>query len=181
MTLLSTVKATVTMWALGDLVGQRMERGSSYSFATHDYYRTLRLLSFALLFASPLSTMWYEHYMVGWEMEGHPDGSLSNTLMKVFLDQTLWSIPMTILLFTYTTLLEGGTLSLALHKVRKDLFPTLKTQWLLWPLVQLINFTLIPEDQRILLVNIVSVPWTAYLANRTSNKASSSGSTARAD
>jgi hypothetical protein len=43
--------------------------------------------------------------------------------------------------------------------------PALLANWKLWPAAQLINFTLIPEEQRILYGNIVGICWTCVISN----------------
>lgn len=43
--------------------------------------------------------------------------------------------------------------------------PALLANWKLWPAAQLINFTLIPEEQRILYINIVGICWTCVISN----------------
>lgn len=43
--------------------------------------------------------------------------------------------------------------------------PALLANWKLWPAAQLVNFTLIPEQQRILYGNIVGIIWTCVISN----------------
>lgn len=46
-----------------------------------------------------------------------------------------------------------------------QMMPALLANWKLWPAAQLINFTLIPEDQRILYGNVVGICWTCVISN----------------
>jgi hypothetical protein len=46
-----------------------------------------------------------------------------------------------------------------------QMVPALLANWKLWPAAQLINFTLIPEDQRILYGNVVGICWTCVISN----------------
>jgi hypothetical protein len=46
-----------------------------------------------------------------------------------------------------------------------QLVPGLLANWKLWPAAQLVNFTLIPPEQRILFGNIVGVCWTCVISN----------------
>lgn len=52
---------------------------------------------------------------------------------------------------------------------RPQLKPALIANWYLWPAAQLVNFTVVPLDQRILYVNAVSIAWTAYISNMASS------------
>jgi len=46
-----------------------------------------------------------------------------------------------------------------------QLIPSLVVGWYIWPIIQLLNFTLIPLDLRILYCNCINIAWTAYISN----------------
>ena len=46
--------------------------------------------------------------------------------------------------FTVMTIAEGGGKRAVSNKLRDMYFPTLKTSYLIWPAVQLVNFRLMP-------------------------------------
>ncbi|KIY93405.1 hypothetical protein MNEG_14556 [Monoraphidium neglectum] len=50
--------------------------------------------------------------------------------------------------------------------------PALAANYYVWPAAQLLNFTLVPQDLRILYVNVISIAWTAYISNMASSTAS---------
>jgi hypothetical protein len=56
-----------------------------------------------------------------------------------------------------------------------QLMPALVANWYVWPLAQLINFTVIPLDLRILYVNVLSIFWTAFISNMASGGAEAAG------
>jgi hypothetical protein len=56
--------------------------------------------------------------------------------------------------------------------------PALLANWSCWPLAQLINFTVIPLDLRILYVNLLSIAWTAYISRMASDAATPAGAPA---
>lgn len=43
------------------------------------------------------------------------------------------------------------------EKLEKSYLPGLKANWMLWPAVQAINFSVVPLQHRVLVVNIVSL------------------------
>lgn len=57
----------------------------------------------------------------------------------------------------------GG--DVAVLAVLLQMVPALLANWKLWPAAQLVNFTLIPEEQRILYGNIVGICWTCVISN----------------
>jgi len=57
------------------------------------------------------------------------------------------------------TLLEEGV-----RKVRKELVPTLITNYKVWPLAQILNFAVVPIKLQVLFVNLVAVWWNFVLS-----------------
>ena len=45
----------------------------------------------------------------------------------------------------------------------------LKTNWKVWPVVQCLNFSIVPLQYRLLFVNVVALGWNAYLSVKTSS------------
>ena len=85
------------------------------------------------------------------------------------------------------TIAEGGGRRAVSSKLREMYFPTLKTSYLIWPLVQMVNFRLMPIQLQLVsppppvpplssrvvvfganilqpFVSCVSIAWTAYLS-----------------
>lgn len=58
-------------------------------------------------------------------------------------------------------ILEGGSPS---EKLEQSYWAGLKANWAVWPAVQAINFTLVPLQHRVLVVNIVSLGWNCFLS-----------------
>ena len=50
------------------------------------------------------------------------------------------------------------------EKLSKSYIPGLKANYMVWPLVQSINFKFVPLDLRVLVVNIVSLGWNCFLS-----------------
>ena len=40
----------------------------------------------------------------------------------------------------------------------------LAKNWMLWPLVQTVNFKFVPLEHRVMVVNVVSLGWNCYLS-----------------
>ena len=49
-------------------------------------------------------------------------------------------------------------------KLKSTYSTALAKNWMVWPLVQTINFKYVPLDHRVLVVNIVSLGWNCYLS-----------------
>jgi protein Mpv17 len=68
------------------------------------------------------------------------------------------------LFFTYMTLMDGGSFGDCATKVRALLWPTLTRHWRVWPWAQMINFSMVPPQFRVLFGNAIAFFWNAYLS-----------------
>ena len=57
--------------------------------------------------------------------------------------------------------MEGNS---AIQKLDTTWWPTLQTNWMVWPFVQMINFTFLPLQHRVLFANVISIGWNSYLS-----------------
>lgn len=66
--------------------------------------------------------------------------------------------------FSFLTYAEGLGTSVLKEKLRDVYVPTLKANYMLWPMVQLINFRVVPTPYQIPFVSTVGIGWTAFLS-----------------
>lgn len=57
--------------------------------------------------------------------------------------------------------MEGGSPK---KKLETTWWPALQANWVVWPVVQYINFTFLPLQYRLFFANIVSIGWNSYLS-----------------
>lgn len=184
---------TALLWALGDCIAQMLER-QARSKQTHlplsqspdtvspsaasgygaplqwrfDWLRLLRLVSFAGLIFAPVTKRWFE--FLEW---AYPGSGIVVALQRMATDQICYAVLVISALFLWTGLWEsGGSLQWALGKLRVNLWPSLKANWMLWPAVQLVNQSIVPLDLRMVVAALVNIPWTAYLATKAGAAAS---------
>jgi len=169
--LVTQMVTAAILWSLGDFLAQKIEshkRGSSVlatlmSEAPYNYKRTARMALFAALYFSPLTNLWFKLLQ-----DLFPGELFEAAVKRVLLDQTFYATFMITSVFAIVSLMEGKKWEEIIMKIKVDLFPTLQVNWLIWPFVQLFNMYYISPPHRLLIANIVNVPWTAYLAYKTS-------------
>ncbi|KZS01642.1 Uncharacterized protein APZ42_001636 [Daphnia magna] len=61
-------------------------------------------------------------------------------------------------------LLEGKSSKDAWQEVQNKFLPTWKMGVKFWPIVQTLNFALVPEKNRVVFVGLASFVWTTYLS-----------------
>lgn len=94
---------------------------------------------------------WYRFLERFVRIPGRPNAQI---LARVATDQLVFT-PLNMLFFFSTlSVLEGGD---PMDKLRATYWTGLRTNWMFWPGVQLINFKLVPLDHRLLVVNVVSL------------------------
>lgn len=70
--------------------------------------------------------------------------ALAQTFKRMALDQTVFAPFGLAVFYTAMTLAEGGTKEAVEIKLREMYVPTLKANWMVWPVVQVVNFRLMP-------------------------------------
>lgn len=76
---------------------------------------------------------------------------------KMLLDQALLAPSGTLVFFFAMRAGEGVPPADALRDALAKLKPALRTNWSVWPLVHLVNFSVVPPQQRILFINSINV------------------------
>ncbi|GBG00263.1 40S ribosomal protein S17 [Raphidocelis subcapitata] len=133
----------------------------------YDAARCLRLSVFSAVIGTPLAHYWY--LLLDAAVLPSAPTSPAAVALKVALDQGLQTPLGTALFFATLKALEGRPAE-ALPEVRAKLLPCLVSNWAVWPVAQVVNFTVIPQDLRILYVNVLSIAWTAYVSNMASGR-----------
>jgi len=147
---------------LGDIIAQLALGGGGGGGMILDPSRLLRQASFGLLLAGPIGHLWYntlDQYVLPKKAKSTPV-----VLLKMALDQLLWSPLFTVVFFSWLGLWQGQGLVDITATVQAKLLPTMLANWTLWPLAHLVNFKYVPSRQRILYVNVVNVLWNVYLS-----------------
>ena len=79
----------------------------------------------------------------------------------MFTDQAVFSTTNMALFLSSMAIMEGSDPK---EKLQKSYISGLKANYMVWPLVQAINFKFVPLDLRVLVVNIVSLGWNCFLS-----------------
>ncbi|KAI9786329.1 MAG: hypothetical protein M1816_008071 [Peltula sp. TS41687] len=90
--------------------------------------------------------------------------NVRNTLIKLLLDQTLGAALNTVAFIAIMAGLRGASSKAVADAVGKDFWPMMKAGWRVWPVVALVNFTVIPVHRRIVVGSLVGVGWGVYLS-----------------
>lgn len=91
-------------------------------------------------------------------------GALLDTAARVAVDQLCWSPVGIALYFGCMGAMEGEPAAAVQARLHEGWWETLVTNWRVWPLLQLVNFGLVPVAHRLVVVNVASVVWNTYMS-----------------
>ncbi|KAG2429068.1 hypothetical protein HXX76_011308 [Chlamydomonas incerta] len=175
---LTKIATGVVGTILGDYLAQRLShhheeqaarsRGEPVEAFVYDLGRTARLVVYGVVVSTPVGHLWFKFL----DTSVMPDAmtSMPAVLTKMALDQLIMSPLSTALFFMVMRAWEGHPQD-AFHYMRGKMMPTLKANYLLWPLAHIINFALVPPSQRILYCNAVGLIWTVILSTILNSRA----------
>ena len=83
-------------------------------------------------------------------------------------DQLTWTIYINCAFFWTTTVMETGSSQKGMKQIYDKLEDTLKVNWVVWPVLQAVNLSVVPLQYRLLYINFASLFWSAYLSNQAS-------------
>jgi len=137
--------------AFGDAVVQRSTNGGDSRL---DVSRTARQVTFSAII-SPVTHSWFKLLALVPSV-----GPVPASMLCVLADQAVFSPPVHILYFAWTSAARSGfahSLSEVKADVEVKLLPALKANLLVWPAAVYLNVTLVPLNYRVLFVNGVGL------------------------
>ncbi|KAJ2635500.1 hypothetical protein GGF40_003576 [Coemansia sp. RSA 1286] len=162
--------ATITvtngvLGGLGDVLAQTIEAHNSKRRFNWDRSRTLRFIAWGSICA-PIFHNWYlflnRIYPIT-TLASKRNFTISVT-KRVVTDQLVYA-PLGIAgFFMAMNLMEGGGWQSGKKRLKEYFVPTLKANYAVWPVVQMVNFGFVPVLYRVPFSSIVSVFWNAFIS-----------------
>lgn len=89
---------------------------------------------------------------------------------NLIYDQSVGAVCVLVLFFGYIDLISGKTFTEMNELMKLKMWPSLVDTWKVWPILQAINFSIIPIHLRVLFVYFFSIFYNAYLSYVQNNK-----------
>ncbi|CAN6652110.1 protein Sym1p [Trichomonascus vanleenenianus] len=151
--------STATLFGLGDVIAQTITIQKSAKDLSFDYARTARACTYGGIIFAPIVTRWYP--LISKIKSPNP---VVQGIKRATVDQLVFA-PLGIpLYFTCIGIMEGRSAEGVVEHVKANWLSTLLVNWTVWPAFQLLNFTYVPLNYRLLAVNLVSIAWNAFLS-----------------
>uniref|UniRef100_K3WKW1 Uncharacterized protein n=1 Tax=Globisporangium ultimum (strain ATCC 200006 / CBS 805.95 / DAOM BR144) TaxID=431595 RepID=K3WKW1_GLOUD len=126
--------------------------------------RTMRMMIWGGIGFAPIAHTWYNF------IERFAPGSTAMAVTKkIAMDQILFAPAISTTFYTATQSLEGKSLQDAFQVAKDKVPPTLRVNYMVWPLVHVFTFNFVPLQYRILYINFVSIGWSTFLSQMTNS------------
>uniref|UniRef100_A0A034VMM7 PXMP2/4 family protein 4 n=1 Tax=Bactrocera dorsalis TaxID=27457 RepID=A0A034VMM7_BACDO len=144
------------IWPTSSLIQQTFE---GRRWPDYDWWRALRFSLYGGFFVAPTLYSWIKVSSAMW-----PRTSLRTAVFKTAVEQISYTPAAMTCFYFLMSLLEMKTVGEAAAEVRKKFIPTYKVAMSIWPVVGIINFSVVPEKNRVPFISVCSLLWTCFLA-----------------
>lgn len=128
-----------------------------------DYKRLLTIVLFGSVYAAPIGHLWYCKWAPK-AMSAITTNKKIQPVVAMAMDQLMFTPPLMFSFLFFNEYLKNFNTKQAMQHVKNKMWTGLKTNWKVWPPIQLLNFTVIPSQLRVPFVNFVGLFWTIYLS-----------------
>ncbi|XP_076232725.1 mpv17-like protein isoform X2 [Calliopsis andreniformis] len=142
------------IWPTGSLIQQKLTGNDELN-----YMQALRFSLYGGFFVAPTLYCWIRLSSHFW-----PKSDLKSAVTKALVEQVSYSPAAMCCFFFGINLLEMKPVAECLEEVKQKFWPTYKVGVCVWPILQTINFFLVPEHNRVVYVSCCSLVWTSFLA-----------------
>lgn len=143
------------LWPSGNLLQQVLDE----SRTNLDFLEAFRYGIYGSCITAPLLYKWIKALS-----SLLPGTTLKHAIAKGYIDQLVFA-PLNITQFYLgMSLLEGKSLEESLEEWDSKILPTWMISLSIWPLIQTINFSLVPEKNRVMAISLGSFVWMVFLS-----------------
>eukprot|EP00928_Gymnodinium_smaydae_P025748 TRINITY_DN20416_c0_g2_i1.p1 TRINITY_DN20416_c0_g2~~TRINITY_DN20416_c0_g2_i1.p1 ORF type:complete len:181 (-),score=15.65 TRINITY_DN20416_c0_g2_i1:93-635(-) len=154
--------STAVVFVAGDFAQQAIEQ-SGTATKKWDVPRACRMGAFGGLFIGPVFHNWFR--ILDWAVPASL-GATQATVAKVVIDQSCMAPAVMSSFFIFVGTLSGQSWQYTTEKLRRDFWPTLYTNWMVWPAAQAVNFYAVPINLRVLWLTGVQFCFNIYLSKQ---------------
>ncbi|ODQ80948.1 hypothetical protein BABINDRAFT_160385 [Babjeviella inositovora NRRL Y-12698] len=178
--LLTNIISTGLLSGIGDTMAQKLFPAETGKQTEFDYGRLLRVMFYGGLIYAPIADKWFRAlakisiptsslFAMGLKQTSMGIAA-AGAVARVMIDQLCFR-PVSVAMYYLTlTLLEQKSMNEVQEKLKLNYWPTLFSCWTIWPAIQLLNFSFVKVQYRLVVVSTVSLAWNCYLSYMNSQK-----------
>ncbi|KAH8386993.1 hypothetical protein KR093_003940, partial [Drosophila rubida] len=123
--------------------------------------RTARYCAIGFFICGPVLRKWYTKLDT---LVSKDQPTFKRGMKKMLVDQTCFAPSFTLLLSYIVPLFNGERHTAIVQRIRNDYVSIMQRSFILWPMAQVINFSLIPINYQVFYVQLIAVIWNCYLS-----------------
>jgi protein Mpv17 len=127
----------------------------------HDWERTAHVAITGFTWSGPVSHSWYNILEAVVKIRH----AVLGVLVRMALDAAIFSPVAVAGYFTWRTILEGKGIDGVISKLRAKWQGAVVASWEFWPLANVVNFSVVPVQFRVLYNNCLSLLWNGFLSH----------------
>jgi hypothetical protein len=167
------IASALVIFSTSDVIAQVYENAEHHKFKgnplqefTWEPTRTMRITVFGGIVTVWLHGWWNLLERVIEKRISSKTHHYANALTKVFFDQALGAPVFNTLFFTSQQLMQGKPFDESLLRTVETRVPVmLEKHYHFWPWVHVINFSFVSLHRRLLVQNVLTIGWAAYLSH----------------
>ncbi|XP_073830916.1 mitochondrial inner membrane protein MPV17 [Musca autumnalis] len=153
--------------ASGDVLAQTFVEKKS--FKDVDLIRTAKYGSMGMLFVGPILKYWYG--LLDRQIRGKQ--GVSRALKKMVVDQAIMAPSLNLVIASLLGLINNEKPHDIAERLKVQYPDIMKTNYMIWPAVQILNFGLIPLRYQVVFVQTVAVFWNCFVSQTLNEKLAS--------
>ncbi|EAW10974.1 Mpv17/PMP22 family protein [Aspergillus clavatus NRRL 1] len=153
--ILTSSITSALLFGCGDVLAQQAV--DRKGFEKHDFARTGRMALYGGAIFGPAATTWYAFLQRNVALKSYK----ATIVARVIADQAIFTPAHLTCFLTSMAIMEGTD---PIEKWRTSFVPSYKANLSIWPFVQGVNFSIVPLEYRVLVVNVVSLGWNCLLS-----------------
>ncbi|KAM7349661.1 mitochondrial inner membrane protein MPV17 [Cochliomyia hominivorax] len=151
--------------ATGDMLAQTLVEKKD--FKEIDYVRTIKYGSLGLLYVGPALKYWYA--LLDRKISTN-QGRLQRTVKKMLVDQAVMAPALNLSITALVGLINEENSNTIKERIKVQYPDIMKNNYMLWPAVQMINFSFIPLKYQVVFVQLVAVIWNCFISQLLNDK-----------
>ncbi|EDV92010.1 mpv17-like protein [Drosophila grimshawi] len=132
-------------------------------FQDWDIARTARFTTLGLVFVGPALRKWYGTLDT---FVSKQQSATRRGLKKMIIDQSCFAPPFTLVLSYVVPCINGEQHGRIVDRIKENYLSIMQRNYMLWPMAQTINFSLMPIQYQVIFAQIVAVFWNCYLSTK---------------
>ncbi|XP_064538833.1 mpv17-like protein [Drosophila montana] len=143
----------------GDMIAQMAVE--KRDFKDWNAGRTARFSALGLVLVGPSLRKWYGALDT---MVVKEQSTVQRGIKKMLIDQGCFAPPFTLLLSYLVPYINGEKHETIVKRIKENYFTIMKGSFMVWPLAQTINFTLVPVQYQVIYVQVIALFWNCFLS-----------------